>query len=398
MTNKTAPVKTPFVRKVEILKPFKVGDIVEGVVVGIGRSAAYLDLGPRGTGIIYGREFMEEKEQLKGIKMGDAITAKIVDLENEDGYIELSLREAGKQITWEKLKEQREKEETFRVKITGANKGGLLAELYGIQAFLPVSQLHSDHYPKVEGGDPSRILEELQKFIGEDFEVQVCDIDAAENKIILSERAKERGRIKEVLEKYKVADVVEGTITGIVDFGAFIAFPADAPETDQIEGLIHISEIDWQIIENPAQFLKVGEKVQAQIIDISNDRVSLSLKAMKGDPWKGIEEKYQKLDVVQGKVTKINPFGAFVEIEPKIQGLAHISEFGTRKNMEDVIEPQKTYAFQILELNAPEHRMTLKLVDQTASPSLQEAAPSTKKPGKRSLPQEEAQGETPEEK
>jgi len=356
-------IKNSFI-KLEGPKPYKVGDIVEGTVIGIGRSAVYIDLQPQGTGVIFGREFLEEKGTLKNAKPGDKILSKIVELENEDGYIELSLKEAGRELTWQTLKEKKDKEEIIPVKITGANKGGLLAEVYGVQAFLPVSQLSPDHYPKVEGGDPSKILRELLKFVGTQLEVQVFDSNPKEEKVILSEKSKERNKIREILTQYTVGDVVDGEITGVVDFGAFMKF---GKSREEIEGLIHISEIDWQIIEDPSQFVKAGDKVQAKIIDISNGRASLSLKALKEDPWKSVQEKYKKFDTIQGKVTKLNPFGAFVEVEPKIQGLCHISEFGTKKKMDDLLKTGETYSFQVLEVNPVEHRMSLRLVTEEAS-------------------------------
>jgi len=364
-------------KKLEMLRPFRVGDIVEGQVLGIGRSAVYLNLGPQGTGIIFGREFLEEKNQLKGVKVGDTISAKIVELENEDGYIELSLGEAGREITWGKLKEQKATEELLKVKIVGANKGGLLADVFGMQAFLPVSQLSQEHYPKVEDGDSAKILQALQAFMGEELEVEIFDLDPKEGKIILSERSKERRKAKEILSQYKVGDVVEGEITGVVDFGAFIKFGS---KEEEIEGLIHISEIDWQIIEDPSLFLKVGDRLKAQIIDISNGRASLSLKVLKEDPWKEAAKKYQKGDVVEGKVTKLNPFGAFVEIEPKIQGLIHISEFGTRKAMEEALSVGGTLQFQILEINPEEHRMSLRLAgkEEAATKESQQTTPVLK--------------------
>jgi len=354
-------------------KPLKVGDIVEGFVLDIGRSAVYVDLGPQGTGVIYGREFMEEKTMLRSVKPGDKITAKIVDLENEKGYVELSVKEAGREITWDTLKLRKASEEVFPVKIIGANKGGLLAELNGIQAFLPVSQLSQEHYPRVEDGDATKILRALQSFMGKDLEVQIFDLDPKEEKIILSERSKERSKVKEMLAAYSVGDVVEGVITGVVDFGAFVKFPSkkeavEGQEQEQIEGLIHISEIDWQIIEDPAQFLKVEDKVKAKIVDLSQGRASLSLKALKEDPWKRMEGKHAKGDIIEGKVTKINPFGAFVEVEPQIQGLCHISEFTSKQQMEGSIEEGQPYKFQILEITPAEHRMSLRLVTET-SPS-----------------------------
>lgn len=349
----------------------KIGDIVEGKVIGKGRSAIYLSLDNWGTGIIYGREFFDAKNRLKELKMNDAIFAKIVDCENEDGYIELSLTKAGKELAWETLRQRKEKNDTISVKITGANKGGLLAELSGIAAFLPVSQLSPENYPKVEGGDNQKILKALQKFIGQELEVKIFDLDPKDEKLIISEKAKETEKIKDFLKEYNVGDIVEGEITGVVDFGAFIKFPVKKVSKDSLvenlEGLIHISELDWQLIKNPAEIIKVGEKVKAKIIEIANDKISLSLKALKKDPWENIEEKHKKGDSVKGKVTKFNSFGAFVQInnneeESKIQGLCHISEFGSERKMEDTLKVGEEYNFEISSIEPKEHRMSLKLI------------------------------------
>lgn len=350
----TMVLEKPNDNALHMARPLRQGEIMEGKVVGIGKSALFLDLGPQGTGIIYGRAFLEEKDSLRDVKVGDVMSVKIMDIDNDEGYVELSVREAGREITWKKLQELKQTEELFKVKVLGANKGGLLAQIEGVQAFLPVSQLSQEHYPKVEGGNPNQILKELQKFMGEELEVEILDLDQKDEKVILSEKSKEKNRLKELLLQFKIGDVVEGEITGIVEFGAFMKF-------GEIEGLIHISEIDWQIIEDPSLYLKVGEKVKAKIIDISNSRVSLSLKALKEDPWKEMEAKYKKLDVIKGKVTKLNPFGAFVEVEAKIQGLCHISEFGTKEKMEASLSLGNTYDFQILDINIPEHRMSLRL-------------------------------------
>ncbi len=349
------------------IKPAQIGKIVEGKIIGNAQSAVFLDLGVLGTGIIYGKEFQEAKDELKKFKIGDIVFAKIVDLENDDGYIELSLSQASNEINWEKLIQKKEKGETTVVKILGANKGGLLAEVSGIPAFLPVSQLLSEHYPRVEGAESGKILTELQKFIGKELEVKIFDLDPREGKLILSEKAKRSEKIKEILKNCKVGDLVEGEITGITDFGVFIKFLSPNTtdgEACELEGLVHISELDWQLIEDPADIVKIGDKVQAKIISISNDKVSLSLKALKKDPWQDIEKKYKKGDIVSGKVTKFNPYGAFVEISPKIQGLIHISEFGTKSKMEEKLTIGKKYDFQIVEIRPEEHRMSLKLVEK----------------------------------
>ncbi len=354
--------------KNNLIRPPKIGEIIEGKVIGKERQGLFLDLGALGTGIIYGKEFQEAKNELKNLKIGDSVFAKIIDLENEEGYIELSISQASNELIWEGLSLKKENGEVIVVKISGANRGGLLTEISGIPAFLPVSQLLSEHYPRVEGGDTAKILKELQKFVGKEMEVKIFDLSPKEKKLILSEKIREIEKIKEVLKNYKVGEVVEGEITGITDFGAFVKFlPSEAKAEEggsALEGLIHISELDWKIIEDPAEVVKVGEKVKAKIIEISGEKVSLSLKALKKDPWLEIEEKYKKGDIVPGKVTKFNPFGAFVQITPEIQGLCHISEFGTKTKMAERLKIDKNYDFQILEIRKEEHRMTLKLVEK----------------------------------
>lgn len=348
--------------KSDTSQQFFVGSILEGTVVGRDRSSLFIDLGIYGNGIIYGREFYNAKNTIKNLKEGDKVFAKVADFENEDGYIELSLQEATKQISWQKLKEFKISGELFKVKIIGANKGGLLTSVEGLAAFLPVSQLSPENYPRVIDSDKQKILNELQKFIGKTLEVKVLDILPEENKLILSEKAKSEAKIKEILKNYKEGDKVEGEVSGIADFGVFIKFPAFTEGTPQIEGLIHISELDWQLIENPANLVKVGQVIEAQIIEIKNNQVFLSLKSFKKNPWQGIEDRYKKGDEIKGKVTKLNPFGAFIYVEDKIQGLCHISEFGSQKKMEEELEIEKQYTFQISSIEPKEYRMSLKLV------------------------------------
>jgi len=346
------------------LKPPKIGDIVHGRVIGKEKAALFLDLDAIGAGIIFGKEFYDAKNILKDLKIGDTVFAKVTDLENEQGYLELSINQAGKELSWEELFQKKQNRELIKVKILSANKGGLLAEVSGIPAFLPVSQLSGANYPKVEGGDSAKILKELQKFVGQEMELQIFDLDQKSEKLILSEKLKEADKIRDFLKNYKVGDEVQGEITGIVDFGVFMKFPLyenTAAKGIELEGLVHISELDWQLIENPADIVKLGQQVKAKIIDISGDKVSLSLKALKEDPWKDIEKKYKKGDVVKGEVTKFNPFGAFVQLEPQIQGLCHISEFGLKTKMEEVLKIGKKYDFQVVSIEPSEHRMSLKL-------------------------------------
>ncbi len=249
----------------DFLRPPTVGRIIEGTVLGKKRGAIFLDLGPIGTGIIYGKEFEAAKEKLKELKPGDKILAKIITLENEEGYIELSVNEASKELTFEILKQKKERREVLKVKISGANKGGLLAEVMGVAAFLPVSQLSPEHYPKVEGGEKTKILKELQKFIGKELDVQILDLISTNQQIILSEKIKKERESQPNFENYQIGKIVEGEISGKTSFGMFVKF-------ENAEGLIPISE--W----TPSRPFKIGEKIQAKIIEIKNDKIYLSLK------------------------------------------------------------------------------------------------------------------------
>jgi len=364
-------IKKSFEQSSSIKTP-RIGEIIEGKVIGKGKASVFFDLGIFGAGVIYGKEFYDSKRSMKSLKTGDTVISKITELENEDGYIELSLAKASKEIAWETLKQKYDNSETFPAKILGANKGGLLAEVSGIPAFLPASQLSSANYPKVENGDNQKILKALQKLVGRELEVKVFDLNQKENKLILSEKTKENIKIKEMLKSFNIGDIVEGEITGVVNFGAFLKFQVplkeESDETESLEGLIHISELDWQLIKDPLEVVKVGDKVKAKIIDISNGKVSLSLKALKTDPWSSIALK--KGDTIKGKVTKFNPFGVFVQLileknkdGKTIQGLCHISEFGSQAKMEETLKIGQEYNFQISSIEAQDHKMSLKLVN-----------------------------------
>ncbi len=344
----------------------KKGDIVRGKVIGFGPFSVYVDLGSLGTGIIFGKEYYQAKSVVQELKINSEVSAKIVELDNEDGYIELSLKEAHEKLGWDKVIEIEKNSETVTIRPSGANKGGLLAELYGIRGFLPLSQLALKHYPRVDNGDTTEILRHLQQLVGQELKVKIISADPKENKLIFSEKAVESKAIQELLKNYKKGDIVEGTITGLADFGAFIRFPfnkskkIDGPEF--MEGLIHISEIDWQLVHHPSEMLKIGDKVKAQIVDITPDgRVSLSLRALKKDPWKDYAKKFKAGQSVKGKVIKINPFGAIIEIAPNIRGLTRVSDFGSEMKLKEMLKEDNSYTFKIISFAPKEHRLLLKL-------------------------------------
>ena len=346
----------------------KIGELVEGTVLEKKGTRVYVDLGPRGMGIIYGREYYAAQDIIRKADEGDPIAGKVVEIDNDEGYIELSLKEAGEEKRWIDVKESMEKKELLELPVVEANKGGLLLEYKGIRGFLPASQLSMKHYPRVEGGDKDKIFLELKKFIGTPLKVKILDASPKEQKLIFSEKDSESEETRALLLHYKIGDVVEGEVTGVVDFGAFMKFGED------LEGLIHISEIDWGLVENPRDYLKPGDKLTAKIIDIQGEKVSLSLKQLKEDPWKKIAEEHKKGDVLNGRVTKFNPFGAFVEIGSNIQGLVHISEFGNEENMHRTLESGKEYPFKILLIDPVEHKMSLGIIREEVKEESKEEA------------------------
>ncbi len=331
----------------------KAGDFVEGIVIARKKSVLFVDLGSVGTGVVYGREIIAARDMVSNIRMGDRITAKVVEPENEDGYVELSLKEAGLEIVWREARDLAEKKIPLELKIKEANKGGLVMEWEGIQGFLPASQLRSTHYPRVEGGDKDKIMEELKKMIGQTLVVTIITADQEESKLIFSEKETQTEEFKEVLSKYKVGDTVEGEITGVVDFGVFIKIE------EGLEGLSHISELSWSLVEDPRTLFKAGQKIKAKIIAVEGGKISLSIKALEPDPWDKAKEKYKKGDIVQGVVIRLNRYGALIAVEEGMAGLTHISEFGTEKMMREKIELGKTYPFQITLFEPAERKMTL---------------------------------------
>ena len=345
----------------------KDGTVLEVILIKKFSREAYFDLGLFGTGIVFGAEFVNAKDALRDLKIGDKVFAKIVALDGEGGNIELSLAEAGKQKLWQEIKELADIGEIIKVKISGANAGGLITNVGGeaeLQAFLPVSQLSVEHYPRI-GEDKPKIAEALQKFIGQELSVKVIDVNPRGKKIILSEREVLSENLKEELSKYKVGQVVSGIVSGIADFGVFVRF-VDNP---QIEGMIHISELAHRLIDNPKEVAKVNDQAEVNIIEIKDGRVYLSLKALEEDPWQRAGELYKAGGVVSGTVYKLNPFGAVINLSNGLQGLIHVSEFGGQEEMRAVLAPDKPidsaqgrqHDFVVDSVKPEEKRIILKL-------------------------------------
>lgn len=335
------------------ITPPKAGDLIEGEILTKKGSSMFIDIKPFSTGIIYGREYNNAKDLIKPLRPGDTITAKIIEMQNEMGYTELSLKEAGQDIIWREAEEAKKNQEIFSLSVIDANKGGLIFEWKGLQGFLPASQLKTAHYPRVDGGDKDKIMDELKKLTGQKLSVAIIDVNQKEDKLIFSEKETGANELKDIISKYKIGDVVEGEITGIVDFGVFIKIE------ENLEGLAHISELDWGLVEDPSNLFQVGDKVPAQIISIKNDKISLSIKALKFNPWENAKDKYKKGDIVKGIVIKFNKHGTLVSIEEGVAGLVHISEFETKEEMNQKLELGKSYDFKINLFEPEKQRLIL---------------------------------------
>lgn len=332
--------------------PPGIGDTVEGPVVAIGSGKVYVDLPPFGTGIIYGREYLAARDILKKVALGDTISAKIVDAGNAAGYVELSLKEARQAMIWSDAEKAIANSTLFDLPVKDANKGGLILGWQGLSGFLPASQLKPEHYPRVANGEKQLILDELKKLIGTSISVRIITADPREGKLIFSERGSEEAT-EASTASYAVGDVLEGEITGIVDFGIFVKV------TGGLEGLVHISEIDWGLVEDPRAFGKIGDKVKVKVIDVKDGKISLSFKQLSEDPWVTAAGTYKKEDIVDGTIIKYNKYGALASIEEGVAGLVHVSEFADEATLKNTLGLGKTYKFRITLFDPKDHRMTL---------------------------------------
>lgn len=340
----------------------KVGDTIKGKILSTKGREIRIDILGLTTGVVRGRELYAEADLYKNLKPGDEVEATVVDMENENGEVELSFRYAGQQRAWKDLSELSTSGEPIAVKVLDANKGGLIVRVNHVQGFLPVSQLAPEHYPRVAGGDKQKILEKLKGFVGESMRVKVLDVHEDDGKLIVSEKAVWEDEQKNVIAQCKVGDIIAGDVSAVADFGAFVKFYPTGSSTP-LEGLVHISEIAWQRIDHPRDILKVSDSVRAEIIGIEGSKIFLSMKKLTEDPWKNVDKRYKIGDWVEGKIIKVNPFGFFVELDPDIQGLAHVSELAD-KPIEDpstIGKPGDLMRFRVVSVEPAEHRLGLSL-------------------------------------
>jgi small subunit ribosomal protein S1 len=336
----------------ETVTQLTAGEVVDGTILTVRKHEVLVDLGPLGIGFVPRREigFGQKLEE------GDSVTASVVDTELDNGYALLSLRKAAKDRGWDEIQRLVDDGEIIEVTAYDANRGGLLIECEGVRGFLPVSQLSAEHYPRVGSSDKDEILQRLNSLVGKTIKVRILDADRKANKLIFSEKEAIKEGLADRFANLKVGDTVNGVVTGVVDFGAFV-------NVEGIEGLIHISEISWERVNNPADYVKVGDNVEAKIIAIDKDRLSLSLKQLQEDPWMKEVDEFKKGSSVEGTVTRITPFGAFVQISPAVEALVHVSELSDA----DGADPEKVFklnerkTFTVLEVDKENRKISLSL-------------------------------------
>ncbi|MDB5185462.1 MAG: rpfA [Candidatus Saccharibacteria bacterium] len=328
------------------------GDVIEGVITSVRKNEVWVDLGARGVGVVMRREIGHGQ----ALEEGTSITVSVIDPEMEEGHALLSMKRAVKDRGWDEVQRLFDAQEIVEVTPYDANRGGLLVELEGIRGFLPVSQLAAGHYPRVSGADKDEILQKLNALTQQVLRVRILDVSRKDNKLIFSEKEAVKDDMQARFAELKVGDAVEGVITGVIDFGAFV-------NVDGIEGLIHISEISWERVDNPRNYVKVGDTVKAKIIAIDKDRLSLSLKQMLEDPWLSEVKSFKKGDVVDGKVTRITPFGAFVQLSPSVEALVHVSEMSDDETVdpEQLFQLNEKKQFKVLDIDTDNRKIALSL-------------------------------------
>lgn len=337
------------------VKQVATGDVITGKVLSVRKHEVLIDLGAQGVGYVPRREVGHSRQ----LAIGDEVTASVVEAELDTGYSLLSLRKAAKDRGWEDVQEKMDAGDVIDVQPYDANRGGMLIEYEGVRGFLPVSQLSAEHYPRVGSADKDEILQRLNSLIGQTLKVRILDADRKANKLIFSEKEAVKDGLAARFEKLAIGDTVKGVVTGVVDFGAFV-------NVDGIEGLVHISEISWERVSSPSDYVKVGDTIEAKIISIDKDRLSLSIKQLTKDPWLDEVDKFKKGDNVEGTVTRITPFGAFVQISPAVEALVHISELGGGSD----VDPEKVFTlnerkdFIVLDIDKDNRKISLSLADK----------------------------------
>jgi len=320
MANKEVqPTMEDLLKHVADQKDIQIGEKIKGKIIYIAKNEVTVDIQNVGLGIVRGRELYNE-EYLSSLEIGQEVEAIVIELDNEKGIMELSFRAIGRDKIWSDIKKAFEDKQTVEAKIRDVNRGGFLVRVRGIYGFLPASLLAPTHAIKQGKIDSKSLVNQMKKYVGQTFNVKILTLNEENDSIIVSEKEVADEIAVAKLSKYKVNDVVEGSVVGIVDFGLFVRFD------DNLEGLVHISELSWKKIEKPQDEFKMGDSVNAKIIDIDeNNRINLSIKQTLPNPWVLFAKKTNVGDSFSGKITKIISYGVIATNDDDIQGLCHIT-------------------------------------------------------------------------
>jgi small subunit ribosomal protein S1 len=327
------------------------GEVVHGTVVRVDKDEVLVDIGYKSEGVIPVSELSIRRSvnPADEVTLGDEIDALVLTKEDAEGRLILSKKRARFELAWKAIEQAAESGEPVNGRVIEVVKGGLILDL-GVRGFLPASLVDI------------RRVQDLDEFLGQELRAKVIELNRSRNNVVLSRRAvleeERKEQRQQILDKLQPGDVVEGQISNIVDFGAFV-------DLDGMDGLIHISELSWSHVNHPSEVLDIGQTVEVKVLDIDRDRqrISLGLKQTQSDPWQQVMESYHENDVVEGRVTKVVTFGAFVEILPGVEGLVHISELAQHhvENPREVVSQGQPVNVKIIEVDGERRRLSLSL-------------------------------------
>ncbi|MDD3302189.1 MAG: S1 RNA-binding domain-containing protein [Candidatus Gracilibacteria bacterium] len=333
----------------------KEGDVITGNIIKIEKKNILVNINNQFTGLVVNKE-LGNSVDLLALNEGDVIEVMVLGDSIERGLLILSLKRANQIKSLSNLGKYFNTGEVITVRPTEANKGGLLVDIDGLKGFIPVSQLTPIHYPRVEGANQEKILAHLNGLVGKDFKVKVINVSDEGKKIIFSEKAAIEEKREKALLGLKEGDIVEGVVSGILTYGLFVTF-------DGLEGLVHVSEIDWGHVNNPSKFAKVGQKVKVKIIGLDTEKISLSIKRLRENPWDILASKYKVGDIIKAPISRISQFGAFIELDGGIQGLIHLSEIsnGIVKDIREHIKVGQEVDVKIINFDPAQKRIGLSI-------------------------------------
>jgi len=370
------PTMKDLLQKVSISDELKINDQISGKIIFLAKNQCLIEIKNIGLGIVRGKELYNE-DFLSKLKIGEEIESIVIELDNELGMVELSFRAIGKDKIWQDIQQSFEDKSTVEARIKDANRGGFLVKVKGVDGFLPASLLAPTHAIKNATVEENSLLSQMKKYVGQIFNVKIININTETESLILSEKSvsDEIARIK--LQKFQIGQTIEGTVVGVVDFGIFVRFD------DDLEGLVHISEIAWKKVEDPRKDYKIGQKVQAKIIDIDEEnRINLSIKQLMQNPWAAFAKGTKPGGKFTGTVSKIVSYGAIVVNDQDIQGLCHISQMteetlDSPAKIHDILKIGQSKEFTILSLDSDE-KLYLTLLDFDKAMEIQNTMANSK--------------------